>query len=268
MNNCLISDQQFRKYGNPPYNVVLVHGGPGAVGEMAEVAKELSNEFGVIETFHRTESIHGQINELNTAIESETKQPVYLIGFSWGAWLSILYTADHQTTVKKLILIGCGPLEAKYAAAIYKTRLSRLDASERVRFKSMLNSLERQVVKNLSVLFNELSQFILRTDCYNPVKNSNEDEDILPEVFISIWKEAEVLRENGTLLNTLNKIKIPIHVIHGDYDPHPVEGVIKPLQKLKGDFEHTILKYCGHKPWIESKARSRFYDLLSKYLST
>jgi len=31
-----------RKYGNRPYEVALVHGGPGAAGEMAPVAKELS----------------------------------------------------------------------------------------------------------------------------------------------------------------------------------------------------------------------------------
>jgi hypothetical protein len=31
-----------RRYGNSPFSVAVVHGGPGALGEMAPVAMELS----------------------------------------------------------------------------------------------------------------------------------------------------------------------------------------------------------------------------------
>ncbi len=38
-----------RKYGSKPYNVAIIHGGPGAPGEMTPLAQELSGDFGIIE---------------------------------------------------------------------------------------------------------------------------------------------------------------------------------------------------------------------------
>mgnify|MGYP001123742900 CR=1 FL=1 len=40
-----------RRYGDAPYNIVVIHGGPGAPGEMAPVAKDLPLDYGVLEPF-------------------------------------------------------------------------------------------------------------------------------------------------------------------------------------------------------------------------
>ncbi len=37
------------KYGTPPYQIAVIHGGPGAAGEMTPVAQELSIDYGVLE---------------------------------------------------------------------------------------------------------------------------------------------------------------------------------------------------------------------------
>ena len=60
------------------------------------------------------------------------------------------------------------------------------------------------------------------------------------------------------------KIKCPVVAIHGDYDPHPAEGVKKPLLKVVKNFRFILLKNCGHKPWIEQKAKDEFYIILKK----
>jgi pimeloyl-ACP methyl ester carboxylesterase len=86
-------------------------------------------------------------------------------------------------------------------------------------------------------------------------------------VFTSIWKEAEILRKEGKLLEAVQKIDIPIGVIHGDYDPHPAAGVIEPFQQFNKNLQYEILRQCGHKPWTEKQARSRFYDLLREIIS-
>lgn len=36
-----------RIYGKAPYSIVVIHGGPGAPGQVAPVARELSENFGV-----------------------------------------------------------------------------------------------------------------------------------------------------------------------------------------------------------------------------
>jgi len=38
-----------RKYGKEPFSIAVIHGGPGAGGEMAPVARELSSHWGVLE---------------------------------------------------------------------------------------------------------------------------------------------------------------------------------------------------------------------------
>lgn len=54
--------------------------------------------------------------------------------------------------------------------------------------------------------------------------------------------------------------------IHGDYDPHPAEGVRRPLSRVLDDFEFVLLESCGHRPWIERAARDWFYDILRQEL--
>jgi pimeloyl-ACP methyl ester carboxylesterase len=54
--------------------------------------------------------------------------------------------------------------------------------------------------------------------------------------------------------------------IHGDYDPHPSEGVREPLSRTLRDFRFVLLRNCGHKPWIERAARDEFYEILRKQL--
>ena len=51
-----------RKYGTSPYQVAVIHGGPGAPGYMAPVARELSNKLGVLEPIQTCDTIQGQID--------------------------------------------------------------------------------------------------------------------------------------------------------------------------------------------------------------
>ena len=120
--------KNLRIYGNAPYKIAVIHGGPGAAGEMAPVAHELSSGWGVLEPIQTAASIEGQIKELKTVLEKNGDIPVTLIGFSWGAWLGFIFTANHPSFVKKLILIGSGPFEPKYTSIIERIRLGRAAA--------------------------------------------------------------------------------------------------------------------------------------------
>ncbi len=93
-----------RKWGPGPYPVAVIHGGPGAPGEMAHVARELSGIKGVLEPFQTEKSLEGQIQELRLALSEHCQVPVTLIGFSWGAFLSWMVAARYPELVRKLIL--------------------------------------------------------------------------------------------------------------------------------------------------------------------
>jgi pimeloyl-ACP methyl ester carboxylesterase len=74
-------------------------------------------------------------------------------------------------------------------------------------------------------------------------------------------------RSNGTLLALGTHIQCPVVAVHGDYDPHPAEGVQKPLAALLKDFRFVLLKHCGHTPWLERQARGSFYQVMRRELA-
>jgi len=261
--------KNFRIYGSPPFSVVVVHGGPGAPGEMKPVAEELSKNFGVIEPLQTANSVEGQIEELKKVIEENATIPVYLIGWSWGAWLSYLLAARYPNLVKKLILVSSGPFEASYAQKIMKTRLERLSEQEQIRVEEIIQLL--QSGKADDVIFNEFGGLMDKADSYNPIPHKDdrdiEKSEAQSEIYEKVWAEADELRKNGKLLEYGKTITCPVVAIQGDYDPHPSEGVEKPLSKILKDFRFYPLEHCGHHPWFEKEAKSKFYEILTLLLA-
>jgi len=80
------------------------------------------------------------------------------------------------------------------------------------------------------------------------------------------WKEAAALRESGELLGFADRIICPVVAIHGEYDPHPVDGVKLSLRNKFKDFIMYTLGKCGHSPWKEKHAYQEFYEILGKEL--
>src|SRR5262245_47028892 len=91
-----------RKHGIEPFRVVVVHGGPGAAGEMGPVAQRLGRSRGVLEPMQSATTVYGQVDELRVTLESLCVPPVVLIGHSWGAWLSCLVAANYPQLVRKM----------------------------------------------------------------------------------------------------------------------------------------------------------------------
>ena len=75
-----------RLYGNAPYKIVLVHGGPGAIGSLKGFAQELNelSQIGVMEAIQSKYSIDELIEELYNQIKDNCSDKVSLAGHSWG----------------------------------------------------------------------------------------------------------------------------------------------------------------------------------------
>jgi len=258
--------RNLRTYGKAPFNVAVIHGGPGAAGEMASVARELSSGWGVLEPIQTAASLEGQIEELKTVLEKNGDLPVFLIGFSWGAWLSYIFASRYPSFVKKLILIGSGPFEEKYAEKIQQIRLSRLSEEERTEAESLIEVLDDPTVEDKNMVFARFGALFSKADAYDPILQETDVTDCDVGIFKSVWQGAAELRRSGLLLKLGKNIKCPVVAIHGDYDPHPAEGVQKPLSAILKGFRFILLKNCGHKPWIERQAKDRFYGILKEEL--
>jgi pimeloyl-ACP methyl ester carboxylesterase len=251
-----------RKYGKPPYTVVVVHGGPGARGEVAPVARELSSLVGILEPLQTATTLEGQVSELHTVLQGNASLPVTLVGHSWGAWLSFIAAARYPASVKKLVLIGSGPFEHRYAVNITGMRLTRLSETDRLRALSLMEALNNPDTLSKNRLFEEFGALFARADTYDPLPNDREALDVQYNSEQQAWQEAEALRRSGELLEMGKQITCPVVAIHGDYDSHPAEGVERPLSRVLRDFRFVLLDKCGHSPWLERQVRDRFFETL------
>jgi pimeloyl-ACP methyl ester carboxylesterase len=256
--------KDLRIYGNKPFTVAVIHGGPGAPGEMAPVARELSTISGVLEPLQKALTIKGQVSELKTILVEHGALPITLIGFSWGSLLSFIFTAQHPSLVKKLVLVSSGVYEDKYATNITVTRLLRLTDVERAKVISLMETLDNPSVKDKNAPFARLGELIFKADSYDPLPDDSEVLAHQYERYQSVWGQALELRKSGELLKMGQKISCPVLAIHGDYDPHPFPGVRDPLSRTLQDFRFILLQQCGHYPWLERHAKDKFYRILKK----
>lgn len=256
-----------RKYGQPPRAVALVHGGPGTPGEMAPVARELSEAWGILEPLQTRDTLQGQVEELETVLAEHGLPSLTLIGYSWGAVLSFMVAARNPSLVGKLILVSSAVFEERYAAGIMETRLSRLSSEERATVDRLSRELEDPAGKDKDRAFARLGDIIARADSYNPVADlDNGVIEYQYRIYEGVWREAVRLRSSGALLTMGQGVRCPVLAIHGDHDPHPAEGVRIPLSGVLGDFRFLLLERCGHCPWRERHARDSFYATLRSEL--
>lgn len=238
--------------------MALIHGGPGAAGEMKPVAVELSKHFGALEPLQTAKTIDGQIQELKGILEQNACLPATLVGYSWGAWLSFILAAAHPALVKKLVLVSSGPFEDQYTKGMMGTRLGRLDREERQEAQRLLEQLNQNDKNALS----RFGRLMSKSDSCRPMSDCDCEVEIREDIYQSVWPEATQLRKSGELLRLGERITCPVVAIHGNYDPHPADGVRVPLQNTLKEFRFVLLKNCGHKPWIEVEARGVFFKIL------
>ena len=260
-----------RAYGCKPYRIVAVHGGPGALGGLAGLAGDIESMTGcgVIEPMQTRFSIDGLIKELKDQIEAFCSPPVFLIGHSWGAWLTGLTAGRYPDLVRKVVLIGCAPLDESFVSQIAQRRIKNMTPAERKEFASLVSLMESGSNDNdMDKKLERLGVLVDGSDFYDRIESEVEETvSINGMMYSQVWAEATKMRKSGALVSCFKGLKMPISIIHGSWDPHPYEGTTSPLKLAGLEFNEHILERCGHKPWKEKYARIEFYSILVRELS-
>jgi len=252
-----------RIYGQEPFNVAVLHGGPGAPGYMAPVARELSKSVGVIEPLQSEDSLHDQITELSKQLTEHTNSPIILIGSSWGAVLALFLAAREKQLVSKLILVGPAVFDKESSSKIEGIRLNRFSDKQRYRYNEIIKTMETASSKEKESLFNEWGEILNSSDMFDSTTTDLEVIETQPDLFKKVWSDFVSLRDQPDLLKTeFAKIVAPVTVIHGEYDPHPIEGIRPFLESCIKNIDFYTLSQCGHYPWIERHAKDKFYEIL------
>lgn len=248
-----------RLYGKAPYKIVLVHGGPGAIGSLKGFARELNalSQIGVVEALQSKYSIAELIDELYSQISDNCNEKVSLIGHSWGAWLAALFAEKYPELVERIILIGSGPLEDKYVAEIGTRRFENLPEEDGEIFQRLINNQATdEDMAKIPKVFEKSDNYCLENrDMHKADKTDSQMHN-------TIWEEAAGLRTSGELLAAFKRIKNKIVLIQGETDPHPARGITIPLQENGVECETYILEKCGHSPFMEKYAKEDFYKIL------
>lgn len=256
-----------RKYGQPPFTAAVIHGGPGAPGYMAPVAHELATSMGVIEPLQSKDSLDGQIEELRLQLRDDAATPAVLIGSSWGAVLALFLAARHIEIVRKLILIGCAVFDAESSRKVEALRLERLAPEARREYESIGRALKTANPTVAAKLMTAWGNILFDTDVFDPVTRDLEELETHYDLHKRVWWDFVKLRDQpGYLRREFSKITVPAVVIHGAFDPHPMEGIRPFLESCLPQVRFHILPQCGHYPWIERQAKDRFYRILRSEL--
>jgi pimeloyl-ACP methyl ester carboxylesterase len=159
--------------------------------------------------------------------------------------------------VERLVLVGCGPLDARDADVVWATRLARLGEEARAEAESLAARAELGDGAALARL-----AVVLRAADDVEADVARAPAGIDAEAYRRVWPELDAMRRSGALLEEVARVRCPVVVLHGDADPHPVDAVVRPLRSVLGDVEVVVLERCGHTPWVERGARDAFFRAL------
>jgi pimeloyl-ACP methyl ester carboxylesterase len=227
---------------------------------MAPVARGLSRHCGVLEPLQTARTVVGQVEELREALAEHARIPAILIGYSWGAWLSLMVAAQYAALVEKLILVSSGPLTEAYVREAQARRLDRLADTERAEYRAAIASLGDPSTPDSDHVLERLGRLAAKADAYDPIAEIDAPDEIRVsgEIYFAVWTEASLMRRYGELLRRARMVKCPVVAIHGDADPHPAAGVSEPLSAALPDFRLITLARCGR----ERYAKEEFYRIL------
>jgi pimeloyl-ACP methyl ester carboxylesterase len=257
---------QVREYGTRGPSVILLHGGPGAPGYLAPVARALADSFQVLEPWQRGSgdkrlTVARHVADLHALIARGGGVRPTLAGHSWGAMLALAYAAAHPGHVAALVLIGCGTFDVVARERMQELRAQRMDDIMRQRLEHLPEEFpdvnERLRVRgNLSLVL----------DSYEPITRELELGPCDARAHQESWQDMLRLQEEGVYPAAFAAITAPVLMLHGAVDPHPGPLIRASLTPYLPQLEYREWERCGHYPWLERAVQDKFFAVLHSWL--
>jgi pimeloyl-ACP methyl ester carboxylesterase len=259
-----------RCYGAAGPWVVVLHGGPGAPGEVAPVARGLEDSFRILEPWQRPSggaplTVARHVEDLHEVIGRHcgVARPA-LVGHSWGAMLALAYATTHPAEAGPLVLVGCGTFDKAARARLRETLDARMDDRLRRRLDRLAEEFpgpgERIRAQH------KASQALYRCDP-DGVEEPGDEGPFDPRGHAETWNDMLRLQEEGVYPAAFAAIGSPVLMLHGTYDPHPGGMIRASLQPYIPHLEYREWGRCGHDPWRERGIRDAFFKTLRDWLA-
>jgi len=261
-------DLVVREYGIGTEPVITLLGGPAAAGDVAPVARELGQQWPVLEPFRRGSggrplTVATHVQDLDDLVRDRCggHRPV-LVGHSWGAMLALAYAAAHPATAAGLVLVGCGTFSIATRVEFEARLEARLTPADRANI-AFLRKTEPNADRRRAAMGR------LMTRVYG------HDLEEVPDEVVAVgalaheqtWADMVRLQRDGIYPAAFAAIPVPVLMLHGDRDPHPGRLISEELQRYIPHLEYHELDMCGHSPWLERQAKQLFFQLLSAWIA-
>ncbi len=257
---------RLREYGASPRTVILLHGGPGAPGYLAPLARDLSDAFHVLEPFQRRRgtaplTVARLVADLHELCEERSGRPV-IAGHSWGAMLALAFAAAYPRAARALVLIGCGTFDAESREAMLARRDERLAPEARTALEKLGDAID-DPDEHLRALGN----LLLPAYSYAPMVTSLDVAACDARGHEDAMADMLRLQDQGVYPAAFAAVRVPVLMLHGAADPHPGRLIRRSLQPYLPQLEYREWERCGHYPWLEAEARTEFLDELRRWLA-
>ena len=273
---------RFRAYGASGPLVVVLHGGPGAPGSVAAVARRLGESFRVLESFQRRSggeplTVARHVADLHELLHSRHRSPrpgrtkgegqaddrPALVGHSWGAMLALAYAAAHPGSVAALVLIGCGTFDLVAREHMRQAIDRRMDDALRQRLERLAEE-----APDPDARLSLMGDLLLPLYSHDLVADDHEDAAEAADAcgHHETWEDMLRLQEAGVYPGAFRAIHVPVLMLHGAADPHPGRMIRAILQPFLPQLEYREFERCGHYPWLERAAREEFHAVLREWL--
>lgn len=259
-----------RSYGTSGSVVLVLHGGPAAVGDVAPIANTLASSFRVIEPWQRGSSDEpltvarhvADLQELVTSTRDDA--PPALVGHSWGAMLALCYAAKYPTMAGPIVLIGCGTFDKVATYCLRTTIEKRMDDNLRDRLLRLSVEATDPAIRFIQEF--KLTRHLFDFDPIGAYADPAEFEPFDLQAHQETWSDLSKLRDAGIYPAAFSAIESPVLMLHGQYDPHPGEMIRDSLRPHIPHLEYCELTHCGHSPWIEKSANEQFFSTMNEWL--
>lgn len=256
--------------------IIVIHGGPGlGFNYLVPHLSDLASNFRLIFYDQRASGKSDpniDISDISMAnfvedIEELRKKfkldKINILAHSWGGLLAIKYAGKYSHNVSKLILVDTIGAKSDPEKKADKIAMSRFSEDDIKKIQDYMNS--QRVKDRDHDILEEFMEFNFKASFKNVKYLSNLDLNF-DSNFGSNSKKLQNLDfdiNNYDLTNDLKRIKCSTLIIHGDYDPYPIEA-IEYIDDMLTNSSIKIIKNSGHFPFIEAKIE--FYEIMNKFM--
>jgi proline iminopeptidase len=257
----------YRRYGDGPDTVVVLHGGPGLhagylEADLASLAETRTVIFydqrgggrSTVPTDPSELDATWYVDDLEHIRMHFGLQSLVLVGHSWGGLLAGLYAQARPDHVRRLLLVDPDPPKRDPFWSAISARF-HLNDDERGRLGVLMERWRAAAARDpATASCRAYWDLYLRGYFHNPAKQQRMRGDLCTESLQTLLgAHRGYTRESlgaWDLTSALPQFGFPTLVIHGRNDPVPLDGSRLWAQSLP-NARLLIIEVAGHFPYIE-----------------